>query len=294
MFQNEKNGMIIKSLLVMGLCLLLPVFLNASTSKLTNEEMLASVSIDDLFGDKKKASVEEPVEEVQSNLGGVDISLKVPKTEITFLLDEPMILDEIRHQLGQRFELKNDFRISFDHPWEEIKMNSLDWELVVTSFPSKGLRSRFFVSFELWIAGKRNSSWREGVSCELWIDAYVAVQQIDRGTVMRNGLVAIKPVDSLSLYQGPVELGTNLTDYVVVNGLKAGEPLFWRDLKERPLIHKNAFIDVVAEDGLLKITLRAKALEDGVKGQIIRIRNLQSNNDIQAEVIGVNQAKVYL
>jgi len=282
-----------------ALCCLIGVstHLVASSSELSSEKLLASVSIDDLVGSSEDS---EPVAtgaelEAGEKKAAVEVELlKQSKVqEERMLLNEAMILDEIRYQIATHFEIVGDFRIYFDQPWSELRLKDPDWEIVMTSFPSKGLRSRFYIGFELWVGGKRHSTWQEGVHCELWNDAYVAIQQVDRGTVLREGLVAIRPVDTLSLYEGPVDVGTKLNDYIAGNGLKAGEPLVWRDVRERPLIQKNALIDVVAEEGLLKITLKAKAMEDGVKGQVIRIRNLQSYNDIQAEVIGVNQAKVY-
>lgn len=286
-------------LFVFAVCCMIAALpsLSANTDELSSEKLLASVSIEDLVGSSKesKPAASNTDLEAESAKEAAEAELlkqaKVKETKI--LLTEAMVLDEIRYQVATHFELKGDFRIYFDQPWNEIKLNNPDWEMVMTSFPSKGLRSRFYVGFELWVGGKRHSTWQEGVHCELWNDAYVVVQHVDRGTVLRDGLVAVRPVDTLSLYQGPVDVGIKLNDYIAGNGLKAGEPLVWRDLRERPLIQKNALIDVVAEEGLLKITLKAKALEDGVKGQVIRIRNLQSYNDIQAEVIGVNQAKVY-
>ena len=286
----------------MGVAALTVCFFNSSfaatarESDFSSEKLLASVMIDDLVDLDAKDEQAEDTEAVDVDTKNKEEArlleqAKVAKTEL--ILGEAMVLDEIKHQIARNFELKDDFRIYFDKPWSDIKLHDPRWEIVVTSFPSQGLRSRFYIAFELWLAGKRHSTWQEGVHCELWIDAYVVQQRIDRGTVLREGLVEVKPVDSLSLYQGAVEIGTNLNDFIATNGLKAGEPLVWQDLSERPLIQKNALIDVVAEEGLFKITLKAKALEDGVKGQVIRIRNLQSYNDIQAEVIGVNQAKVY-
>ena len=149
------------------------------------------------------------------------------------------------------------------------------------------------MNFEIWVDGERHSNWQEGVRCELWKEAYVATQRIDRGSVLNEAYVAVRPVDTLNLHQSPVEIGAELTDHLAARGVKAGEPLYWRDLRERPLIERNAIVDVVAQEGMMKITLKARALEDGVKGQIIRIRNLQSYNDIQAEVVGVNRARVY-
>ena len=278
-------------------CMLMSSLLHAETSELSSARMLATVQIDDLIGGREGERGLE-ASETQKHRASLDADTMEKNTvpsvkKEVFVLDERTVLDEIKFQIASHFAVQGDLRLYFEKPWQEIRMDSPVWEIVMTSLPAQGLRSRFYVSFELWIDGKRHMSRQEGMRSELWVDAYVAMQQIERGAVMRDGLVSVKPVDSLSFYQGCVDIGTNLTDYIAVNGIKAGEPVFWRDLRERPLIQKNALIDVVAEEGNLKITLKAKALEDGAKGQLIRIRNLQSSNDIQAEVIGINQAKVY-
>ena len=39
------------------------------------------------------------------------------------------------------------------------------------------------------------------------------------------------------------------------------------------------------QDGALSITLKVEVLEDGVSGQIVRVRNVQSRRDIRGKVL---------
>ncbi|MCG8528985.1 MAG: flagellar basal body P-ring formation chaperone FlgA [Opitutales bacterium] len=253
--------------------------------------MLASVDLDGLLHSTR---VEPPKEEPK-----VVVKPKKPVVEIDrgpalkVKIDEKMVIDSIRHQLADQFGVTQDMRVYFDRPWKAIDVDQGHWEIAVTSFPSQGLRSRFYLNFELWSGGSRVGSWQEGVRCELWMEAYVANQRVNRGDVFNEGMFSLQPVDVLGLYQTPVDLGTPLNEYIAANGVKAGDPLYWRDLKERPLVRRNQIVEVVAREGWMKISLKGKALEDGVKGQVIRVRNLQSYRDIQAEVVGVSKARVY-
>ena len=268
----------------------------AKTVELDHEALLADVEIDDLLTSRRSktdSTSENEKEQVKSIISEGSNEVIQREGVAEFKLDESMVLAEIKHQIASHFQITDDFRFFLDKPWSEITLNNPAWEIVITSFPAQGLRSRFFVNFELWSDGRRIASYQEGVRCELWKDAYVAQRQIDRGTVMNEGYVTIQPVDMLSLYQSPVDIGTALSDYVIVNTVKQGQPICQRDLRERPLIEKNDIIDVVAQEGFMRVTLKGKALEEGIKGQFIRVRNLQSGSDIQAEVIGINQAKVY-
>ena len=268
----------------------------AKTTDLNSEALLADVEIADLLMSRNSepAKTRESLKKSESPVAVVEAKALTEQKEIVeYKLNETMILAEIKHQIASHFQITDDFRLFLDKPWSEITLNNPAWEIVITSFPAQGLRSRFFVNFELWSDNRRIASYQEGVRCELWKDAYVAQRQIDRGTLMSEGYVAVQPVDMLGLYQSPVDIEMELSDYVVTNTIKQGQPVCLRDLRERPLIEKNNIIDVVAQEGFMKVTLKGKALEEGIKGQFIRVRNLQSGSDIQAEVIGVNQARVY-
>lgn len=294
MFQKETISWRKTLILGIGVVSMLLSF-QVQGSDITKEAYLAEVSIDDLLFGKTSsdARARNKAKEQQSIQESTTSNKRNDSKVERFKLSETMMLEEVKYQLAKHFKLNDNFRISFDRAWKEVSLKTPDWKIVMTSFPPQGLRSQFYVNFELWAEGQRISNFQESVRCELWVDAYVALQRLDRGMVMSQGLVSIQPVDSLSLYQRPVELGASLSDYILVNGVKPGEPICWRDLRERPLVQKNNIIDVVAQDGLMKVSLKAKALEDGVKGQLIRVRNLQSYSDIQAEVIGVNKARVY-
>jgi flagella basal body P-ring formation protein FlgA len=276
----------------------------ASTSSVDVERLLASVEVDDLISgtttyghsdgapSASPASLDigdfgpEPADAGETTAAGVEAALSVE-------LDERLLLASLREALARQFAVKGDFRVYLDQPWKALKLPTADWEVVVSSFPSKGLRSQFVLLFEVWADGMRHSHWQQSLRCELWQDALVAQQRVERGAILRDAMFAAQPVDVLALFQSPVEPGCALGEYVASNGIRQGEPLCLSDLAERPLVQRNTFIEVIATDGVMKVSLKGKALEDGLRGQVIRVRNLQSFSDIQAEVTGVNQAKVY-
>jgi len=270
----------------------------AKTEKLSSKAMLASLDVDSLIHSDSKLKgfeIEDPKKDENPDIPSSNEGNPTREKEkiTTMRIDEKMVMAEIKHQLASHFSITDDFRIRFDKQWKDQILPEGNWEIQITSFPPKGIKTRFFVTFELWNNGERVGTWQEAVRCELWVSVYVCSQYVERGQVLNPGQFDAQSVDILSLYQTPVEPGTKLTDYVAKNGLRNGEPLYWKDMKERPLVARHQIIEVVAEEGLMKITLKAKALEDGVKGQVIRVRNLQSFSDIQAEVIGVSRARVY-
>jgi flagella basal body P-ring formation protein FlgA len=264
-----------------------------------SEKLLRSVEIDDLLLTAKPA---EPEPADSGKVGAT--SPLMPTTLATSdpvqraaagqrMLGEAELLSELRNQMVQRLELKDDLRIQLDKSWVGLAIPEGNWELRFVSFPSVGLRNRMWLDFDLVINGNRHSTWQVGLRCELWRNVLIPVQTIERMNPLSNSQFEVRNVDILGLMQAPVDHGIDLADYLAARGLKVGEPLTWKDLKEKPLVSKNSMIEAYASEGGMRIRLKAKALEDGIRGQTIRVRNLQSSRDIQGEVTGVNQVRVY-
>jgi flagella basal body P-ring formation protein FlgA len=68
--------------------------------------------------------------------------------------------------------------------------------------------------------------------------------------------------------------------------LRAGEPV--RDNETRPpvLVARNSTVTIVLQTGFLTLTAQGKAVEEGAKGDTIRVTNLQSKKTIEAVVAG--------
>ena len=59
------------------------------------------------------------------------------------------------------------------------------------------------------------------------------------------------------------------------------------------MVVKGQMIDVIVSQGRLVVNMQAKALESGALGDVITLRNIESNKRIEAEVIDENKTKVY-
>ncbi len=74
--------------------------------------------------------------------------------------------------------------------------------------------------------------------------------------------------------------------------LRPGHPLEWTDLVERSLVRKGEIVDVIAYQGMIGITMRAKVQENGVRGDMVFLRNLESNKEFAGEVIDEGRVQV--
>ena len=76
--------------------------------------------------------------------------------------------------------------------------------------------------------------------------------------------------------------------------LRAGEPIREPDTKAPLLVTQNGHVVIKLEYGPMTLTTQGKALENGARGDVIRVENLQSNKIIEATVVGPDLVTVSL
>ncbi|HEX2114008.1 MAG TPA: flagellar basal body P-ring formation chaperone FlgA [Alphaproteobacteria bacterium] len=68
--------------------------------------------------------------------------------------------------------------------------------------------------------------------------------------------------------------------------LRVGEPIRENDTRPPVLVARNSTVTIVLQTGHLTLTAQGRAIEDGAKGDTIRVTNLQSKKTIEAVVAG--------
>jgi flagella basal body P-ring formation protein FlgA len=74
--------------------------------------------------------------------------------------------------------------------------------------------------------------------------------------------------------------------------LRAGEPVRDSDTRPPVLVARNSTVTIVLQSGALMLTAQGKAVEEGAKGDTIRVTNLQSKKTIEAVVAGPDYVTV--
>jgi flagella basal body P-ring formation protein FlgA len=80
--------------------------------------------------------------------------------------------------------------------------------------------------------------------------------------------------------------GVRMNDdsYELTENISAGAPLLSRSIKARAVVRRGKLIEAVLQDGQLVSSVKAEALEDGVMGQTIRVRNIASRREFRGKV----------
>jgi len=79
-------------------------------------------------------------------------------------------------------------------------------------------------------------------------------------------------------------LPAEMSAYDIAESLTGGTILTARSLMQRPIIKRGKTLDALIKDGPLQILVKVEALEDGLPGQILRVRNLKSRHEFRGKV----------
>ena len=75
-------------------------------------------------------------------------------------------------------------------------------------------------------------------------------------------------------------------------GVSTNQPVRLRDLQSPRMIDKGALVTITLSTPSMTLTTQGKALQDGGKGEVIRVVNTQSNRIVEATVAGPNVVAV--
>ncbi|MGK2284481.1 flagellar basal body P-ring formation chaperone FlgA [Pedomonas sp. V897] len=114
------------------------------------------------------------------------------------------------------------------------------------------------------------------------VEIAVVANRIAAGEVITEADLEIQAVDARRA-RGALTLA-EIAGLEARRPLTPGTPVRSHDVQQPKLIKKGQAVTMVVSHGGLTIAARGKALEDGGKGDIVRVQNIASQKIIQGEV----------
>ena len=105
-----------------------------------------------------------------------------------------------------------------------------------------------------------------------------------RGELLREADIGLERRDILSNrdFLSDVPLDNPYIEFR--ENVQGGMLLTPRVFRLRAIVKRGRIVDALVEDESLSIAVKAEVLEDGVPGQIVRLRNLRSRREFKGKV----------
>lgn len=201
----------------------------------------------------------------------------------------PVILDQLR-ELGMDAELdikiygmKKGYYLPLGYGIESIEFES---------FELTDRQDRFSSILKLPTSEQETTNVRISGTVQVVRLVPVLSRLITPGEVITNSDITWKrhPANRINLHA--VVDANALIGQTVRRALPANKLLHKNDVTMPVVIAKGSAVNIVLRSGLMTLTLKGRALDDGGQGDVIRVMNTKSNRSLEARVVSPGKVEV--
>ena len=122
----------------------------------------------------------------------------------------------------------------------------------------------------------------------------VVVRTVRRGSVISPDDVEMRNVPLRRIDNATLQDLEEVSGMEAKRTLRASQPIRARDIQRPQLVRQNEEVTVKFDAPGLSLTVLARSLQSGAKGEVINIRNMQSNRIVQGEIIGAGLVRAII
>lgn len=120
----------------------------------------------------------------------------------------------------------------------------------------------------------------------------VLITDVRRGDEITASMIVYEPIEDGRRIQGLIRSASILEDTEARRTIRAGEPLSLRDIQPLSILKKGDLVQLIYQQGPIKLVVNAKALSDAARGETVRLQNLQSNKSMDAIAWAPGEARI--
>ena len=229
---------------------------------------------------------------VSPHAAGPKTQEAAPVTD-SILIDRQLIEKRLGEALAHRFQATGRISAFLTREWVNCPSSSGFIVKIKDCSPDE-LTPSTFVRFSIWDQGKELGRFAEPIRMAHFVEVFYSKAPLVRGTRLGLSNLSTRLVDILKQHAGSVPAQSRLSGYQLDSNVKANSPLKWSNLSKVVLVKKGQIVDVFASGNGIYVTMKGMALNDGVEGGNVIVRNLSSDKEFPAKVLNENSVKVHL
>ena len=207
-------------------------------------------------------------------------------------ITEAVLLKAIEEEVNVLLKPAGQISLSPMRQLPKLSQYDQPFNVVVSRLPGRLSGKSIQLSVQVQNAEGVLGNWDIPFRPHLYSDVWFTMAPLRKGDLAKVSDLEARQVDLLSEPDAVVARLEVLQRHEYRNDLRPGQPLEWTDLVERSLVRKGEIVDVIAYQGMIGITMRAKVQENGVRGDMVFLRNLESNKEFAGEVIDEGRVQV--
>ena len=124
------------------------------------------------------------------------------------------------------------------------------------------------------------------------VEVAVLARPIKKGGIIRARDVTLRAIPAPSVPHSAIREKDDLVGQAARLTLRPGRPIRKGDLQAPILVKRGAITTIVVQTRFMRLTSQARALENGARGETIRLRNTKSKKIIEGVVTGPDRVRI--
>jgi flagella basal body P-ring formation protein FlgA len=250
----------------------------------------SGASIDDVLA---------PVTELPTPVSAAPADVPVPQRDaapaplVERRIDQLDLLAELERLITDKLQPAGRLRLVPVSTMPDVPASTSLPVVELVDSPSRLASTSMLLRFTLTDAERQLGLYAVTFRVQVLADVWVPSSRLAPGTILDGGDLTVREVDLIRESRAVPADRELFGRYEIARATTPDRPLTWNDLAPRSLVRKGAVVDVVANDGLLSVSMKGQATRSGALGEIVVIRNLQSKREFSAEVIDENKVRVH-
>jgi flagella basal body P-ring formation protein FlgA len=205
-------------------------------------------------------------------------------------LAQDAFMSALTRDVSAHFNVEGVMQLELLRPWPETRVVSPNWTLSVLEYPqapSSTMLLRCQVRDEAGVVVEATLA----VHAALWRDAWVVRLPVTTGETFDPANLEPRRSDMLR-NRDLLPASEGDRSYVFSRSVPVGRMLTWHDIARHPLVRRGDLVVVTAADGLLVVSMKALALENGAQGDTVTVRNTESRKEFTALVTDEDHVQI--
>jgi len=216
--------------------------------------------------------------------------LRAAEPEAT-LYSSDQLLADLTTALTQHFHADGELQLDLIRSWSPPQRSAQHWDFAISEYPGVAA-SNMLLRIRLKADGVVVDESSFVVHAELLREVWFTRNPIVGNTAFEAALFEARRIDVLR-QRDTLAAKDGDDSWVISHDMGADKVLTWHDVARRPMVHRGQVVDVRAAEGQLLLTMKALCMENGARGDLVTVRNLETRKDISAIVTGDQQVQVH-
>ena len=200
------------------------------------------------------------------------------------------IRNSVQHYIKSNLLQDKDSDYEIGHLDQRLKLDKCNQALEVFGSGS----TRLVGHSSLGVRCQGHKMWKIHVPINIirYTEVLVLKQNLPRGSIVQASDIESRRLNISRLSNGYFTDINEVRGKILKRSLRRGDILTNGTLDIRKLVKRGEIVTIMASSNTLAIRVKGKALMDGRKGDVIRVKNQSSKREIQAIVVATGMVKV--